>query len=172
MKKKLFLLFFLSTFLYAHTQNIEYICRGVQQIRRTFDVPNTSQIIVKTTKINGTFQYDTIIGNDITIIEDPHDVRYDITITYSNLCQETLKIFYITVDSPTISIQNNDLFAYFDDTHYGYSIQLTKNNHLIQNWFGTIDTISVSNLSSGDYKLYISKTNGKTCGISIPITIP
>lgn len=173
MKKLIIFLVTMFFFFHSYSQNIEYLCRGVQQIRRTFDIPNTSSIIVKTTKSNGSFQYDTIIGNDITIYENSNDIRYDITVTYNNLCQDVLRIFYRPVDIPTIITQANQLSAYFDETHYGYRIMLSKDNHLIQQWWSPIDSIYISNLSSGNYDLYIANgTDINVCQTRIPITIP
>lgn len=173
MRKLIVFLVTMVFFIHSYSQNIEYLCRGVQQIRRTFDVPSTCNIIVKTTKLNGSIQYDTIVGNEITIYEDSNDIRYDITVSYSNVCQDILRIFYRPVDIPTITVQANQLSAYFDETHYGYRIMLSKDNYIIQQWWSPIDSIYINNLSSGNYDLYIANsTNINVCQTRIPITIP
>ena len=173
MKKLIVFFITMLFFLHGYSQNIEYLCRGVQQIRRTFDVPSTCNIIVKTTKLNGSIQYDTIVGNDITIYEDSNDVRYDITVSYNNLCQDVLRIFYRIVDIPTITTQSGQLSASFNETHYDYRIMLSKDNHLIQQWWSPIDSIYINNLSSGNYDLFIANgTDINACQTRIPIAIP
>ena len=180
--KKVFVILFLclGVLQYGFSQDaFVWICQG-GSYTWYFDASPTSEVIVRAIKNYGfgpdATTYDTIHDNKITLTPQVYTVYDIISIDgESNTCNESLRIEVIDI-IPTVSINNQNLsLSVASNLDYSASIFIhvtDYDNTLIYRYHSqTGDVINIDNISSGNYKIYIT-TEDSNCRVTIPITIP
>lgn len=121
--------------------------------------------------VNGTtnWDYDTIIGNSITLLPNDSINRYEVISINNdpNVCKERLQINLHGYQG-SITVSNNTIT--FPDVEFAKIMNATTQE--VYNCYTSASNTTVSGIPSGSYEVILIDNMMYGCRVTIPITIP
>ncbi|MBP5495676.1 MAG: hypothetical protein J6X98_00675 [Bacteroidales bacterium] len=150
----------------------DHICRGSSYEWTIYNAtPNDTIVYRSRTMVNGTtnWDYDTIIGNSITLLPNDSINRYEV-ISINNdpdICKERLQINLHGYQG-SITVSNNTIT--FPDVEFAKIMNATTQE--VYNCYTSASNTTVSGIPSGSYEVILIDNMMYGCRVTIPITIP